>query len=78
MVNVTLSISKEVHEKMKKHAEIRWSAVIRKSIEKKIDDLELLNKITGKSKLTKEDALEISNLINKKVAEKLFDWSWSL
>lgn len=72
MVNVTLSISKETHEKMKKHSEIRWSEVIRNAIEKKINDLNLLDKITMKSKLTKEDTIEISNIINKKVAEKLF------
>ncbi len=43
MVNMTLSIPKELREKLKKHSEIRWSEVARKSFEKKIKELETIN-----------------------------------
>lgn len=71
MANLTLAIPDELRKKMKKHSEVRWSEVIRKSLERKINDLDLLDKITNKSKLTKKGALEISEKINKSVIEKL-------
>lgn len=43
MVNMTLSIPKELHEKMKKYSEIRWSEVTRKAIENKVTDLESID-----------------------------------
>ena len=39
MVSVTLSISKETRELMKKFSEINWSAFIRKSVERKVKQL---------------------------------------
>ena len=63
MGNITLSLPRELQEKMKKHSEIRWSEVIRKTIQRRIEDLEFLDNLTTKSKLTREDALE--NLMEK-------------
>ena len=71
MGNITLSLPDELQEKMKKHSEIRWSEVIRKTIQKRIEDLEFLDHLTSKSKLTKEDTLEISKKIDSSVAKKL-------
>ncbi len=52
-------------------SEIRWSEVARKAIEKKVEDLELLEKLASKSKLAQKDAEEISWKINEKVAKRL-------
>ena len=71
MPNITLSLPQEIHKIVKKHNEIRWSEVVRQSIEKKINDLEMLEKITSKSKLTEKDALEISKKIDASVAKEL-------
>ena len=71
MPNVTLSVPKDLHVKMKKHSEIRWSEVIRKSISSKISDLELMNKLTRKSKLTHKDVEELSHKIDSNVAKQL-------
>lgn len=71
MPNVTLSIPSQVYEKMKKHSEIRWSDVVRKSILEKIDDLELMDKLTKKSKLTQHDVEEIAQKINREVFREL-------
>jgi len=71
MVNVTLAIPEELHAKMRKHSEIRWSEVIRKTISEKIDKLEMLDKLTSKSKLTKKDVDEISHKINAEVFREL-------
>ncbi len=71
MANITLSVPDGLHQKMKKHSEIKWSEVARKAIEKKVYDLEMLDKLTSKSKLTEKDVMQISERINKGLAEKL-------
>lgn len=71
MANITLSIPEDLHRKMKKFSEIKWSEVARKAIQKKVQDLEMLNKLTSKSKLTEKDVEEISNKINKSLAKKI-------
>lgn len=71
MANVTLAIPEELHTRMKKHSEIRWSEVIRKTISEKVDDLEMMDKLSGKSKLTNKDIKEISQKIDSSVAHKL-------
>jgi hypothetical protein len=71
MPNVTLAIPKDLHTKMKKHSEIRWSEVVRKSISNKISDLEMVDKLTKRSKLTQKDVHELSAQINNNVAKQL-------
>ncbi|MFC1775087.1 hypothetical protein ACFLZN_02110 [Nanoarchaeota archaeon] len=67
MSNITLAIPDDLHKKMKKHSEIRWSEVVRKSIAEKIKVLEMLDKITQKSKMTAKDVKELAKKINKEV-----------
>jgi len=38
--NITISIPKELYDKMKRHPEIRWSAVIRRFLERYLMRLE--------------------------------------
>jgi predicted CopG family antitoxin len=71
MGNLTLKVSDDLQKKMKRHSEIRWSEVVRKSIEKKINDLELLDTLTNKSKLNSKNVLEISKKIDGGVARRL-------
>ena len=70
-VNFTLALPKELHKKMKEHEEVSWSALIRHTIEHKISDLEILDKLTAKSKMTEADAIEIGELIKRSAAKKL-------
>jgi predicted CopG family antitoxin len=42
MVNITLSIPDDMYEHMKRHPELRWSEVARKSFSEKLQDLQLL------------------------------------
>ena len=70
MVNMTLALPDELHKKMKKFSEIRWSEVARKAIEQRVNDLEVMNKIASKSKLTKKDVEEISKKIKRAASLK--------
>jgi hypothetical protein len=71
MPNVTLAISEDLHNKMKQHSEIRWSEVVRKTISQKIEDLDMMDKLTRKSKLTQKDVDEIAHKIDSSVTKKL-------
>ena len=71
MTNITLAIPEELHTRMKEHSEIRWSEVVRKSILQKIEDLDMMDKLTAKSKLTQKDINEIASKVDSTVARKL-------
>ena len=60
MANMTLSITDELQERMKKLSEIRWSEVARRAIEQRVNDLEALNRLASKRKMTDKDIEEIS------------------
>jgi predicted CopG family antitoxin len=68
MVNITLAIPDELHAKMKKMKEIRWSEIARRAIEQRINDLEVMNRIASKSKITDKDIEEISKKIKRSAA----------
>ena len=71
---MTLSIPKELHEKMKGMSEIRWSEIARRAIEERINDLETMNRIASKSKLTKKDVEEISKKIKSGMTKKFYEY----
>ena len=71
MPNITLVIPEELHTKMKKHSEIRWSEVVRRTISEKIENLEIMDKLTRKSRLTQKDVDEIADKIDSDVAKRL-------
>ena len=70
MANITLSIPNKLHEKIKKHPEIRWSEVARHAMTEYVGKLELMDKLTSESKLTDKDAIEISKKIKRSIAER--------
>ena len=75
MVNITLSVPENLHKRMKNFSEIRWSEVARKALEQKINDLETLENIATKSKLTKKDVEEISKKIKRAAAIRFNEYS---
>lgn len=75
MVNMTLSIPEELHKKMKQISDVRWSEVARRAIEERINDLEVMNKIASKSKLTKKDVKELSKKIKRSAAKKFYEFN---
>mgnify|MGYP001570347003 CR=1 FL=1 len=70
MTNMTLSIPEELHKKMKQMSEVKWSEIARRAIEERINDLEIINKIASKSKLTKKDVEEIGKKIKRGIAKR--------
>ena len=68
--NITLSVSDDVYDKMKEFSEIKWSEVVRKTIEERIALLESIEVIASKSKLTEKDAFEIGEKIKRGMARR--------
>ena len=71
MTNLTLSVPENLYKRMQKHNEIKWSIVVRSTIEKKLNDLEMMDKLVAKSKLTNEDVDEIAKLIKADIAKEI-------
>ena len=71
MTNITLSMPDELMKRMRIFSEIKWSEVARKAIEKRVEDLEVMNKIVSKSKLTEKDVEEISKRIKATITKKI-------
>lgn len=75
MTNMTLSIPDELMKKMKKFSEIKWSEVARRAMEQRVNDLEVLQKLTSKSKLTEKDVQEMGEKIKRASAIKFNEYS---
>ena len=70
MAHITLAITEDLKTIMNRHMEINWSEVARQAFKEKASQLELLDSIVSKSKLTEKDALEIGKKIKKSMWEK--------
>ncbi|MCU4800228.1 hypothetical protein OB920_07585 [Halobacteria archaeon HArc-gm2] len=71
MPTVTINVDDDLKDQMEDHSEINWSEVARNAFEEKIDDLEMMNRLTSDSELTDEDVDELAELIDSNVAERL-------
>ena len=70
MATLSVSVPNDLKDKMNKFEEVNWSAVARKAFEEKVKQVDFLEKLAKKSKLTKEGAREISRKISRSMAEK--------
>ena len=70
MVNLTLSIPKELKKKLNEFKEINWSAVARQAFVQKLADLEFLREFKSKSKLTKRDAFRLGKEVSERLSKK--------
>ena len=61
MTNITLSIEKSVYSRMKQYSEIKWSEYIRKSILKRLNNLDRLKKHDKESILTMVASEDVLN-----------------
>ncbi|HNW05821.1 MAG TPA: hypothetical protein PK655_03610 [archaeon] len=71
MVSVTLAVSKEIKEKMKKYDEINWSSFIRKAIADKVKKLEAIDQLLEKESEISDWAVNLQKKSRKDRAEQL-------
>lgn len=70
MVNVTLAVPEELHKIMRQHPEIKWSEIARRAMWEYAKKLELMNRITSKSKLTEKDVFELDSKMKEKLLRR--------
>jgi hypothetical protein len=68
---MTLSIPEELHRKMKRHTELKWSDIARQAFERKINEIEFMDKVLEKSELTEVDAERIGHKMNARVRKRI-------
>lgn len=64
-VTVSLRLDKKLHEQMKLHDEINWSAVLRKLIAQKLEQFETIDKERAMKAAKSMDELRASNAFGK-------------
>lgn len=64
-VTISLRIDEHIHEQMKTHDEVNWSAVLRKYIKEHIDKRETINKDRAKRAAQIMDKLRKMKAFNK-------------
>ena len=67
---MTLSIPEELHKKMKRHTEFKWSDVARQAFEKKINEAEFMDRVLKNSELSEEDAERVGHKIKSKMRQR--------
>jgi len=74
MTNITLSIENSIYQKMRKYSEIKWSEFVRKIIQKRIEQLEKLEKNPNKEGIL---TMFASEEILKKDWDNKLDERWN-
>lgn len=67
---MTISVPDELKARLMSHPELNWSEVARQAWEKKIQQLDLLNRLTANSTATDKDIEELAALIKKGMARR--------
>jgi hypothetical protein len=66
MTNLTVSVPKELCEKMKRHSEVKWSEVVRKALSDYVDRMEIVEggviPMKTLAKRMKEKGVDASNI----------------
>jgi len=65
---MTLSLTEDLHELIKRHNEIKWSEIARRAMWEYARKLELLDRLMEKSELTEKDVMEIDKDIKRSLA----------
>ena len=70
MAIMSVSVPEDLKQRMSEMDEVNWSAVARKAFEQKVEQVEFLKQLAGKSKLTEKSSREISRKISENMTKK--------
>jgi len=70
MGNITLSVSDKLHDRMRKHPDLKWTEIARKAFERKLQEVELVETILEKSMFTEQDADRIAHKIKAEIRKR--------
>jgi hypothetical protein len=69
MTNMTIAVPSDLKSKLDERPEINWSEVARQAWRQKVQQLETLDRLTGKLNVTDKDLEELDKLVRKGVAD---------
>lgn len=73
MTSLTLSVPKELKQKMDKFEWLNWSSIAREAFVKRMRQIEILDKLekdVANSKLTDEDCIKLGRELRKAISKK--------
>ncbi len=70
MVNMTLSVPKELKKDMDSLPWVNWSEVARSAFRDRVRELKVLEEFTSDSEITDEDALELGRKVNRSLHKR--------
>ncbi|HAH19694.1 MAG: hypothetical protein A2Y00_01780 [Omnitrophica WOR_2 bacterium GWF2_43_52] len=70
MASLTLSVPRELRQKMASFKYINWSEVAREAIIRKLEVLEKMDRLLSESTLSVEDTIKYGRMINKGIWKK--------
>ena len=70
MANMTLSIPEQLHRRIRRHTELKWSDIARQAFESKLKEIEFLEKVLKNSQFTEEDAEIIGHKIKAEIRKR--------
>ena len=73
MATLSVAVPDTLKKKMTQMEEVNWSAVARHAFEQKVTQIEFLQSLAKKSKMTTKNAEEIGTKINKSMAKKFME-----
>ncbi|MHB8603793.1 MAG: hypothetical protein ACYDCK_00955 [Thermoplasmatota archaeon] len=69
-VNMTLALPDDLHEKLRRHPEVKWADVARRAFQQEIDKIEVLDMLLADSKMTDEKAVAWGRRIRHGAAKR--------
>ena len=63
--NITLTVTADLHRKMRAHPEVKWSEVVRRVLAQRLRDLERMDAIARRSALAAGDVDELAHLVKE-------------
>lgn len=70
MPNMTFAVPDTMHKEMRRHANIKWSEVVRQAIERELDRVHILDRLLANSRLTVQDAVVLGRQARRKAAAR--------
>ena len=63
MADPSIKLPEELIQRMRAHPDVKWDSYIKTAVERKLEQMEVLEKLLEKSQLTEEEAERIGHSI---------------
>ena len=68
--NLTVTVEDELWKEMKKHSEIRWSAVMKEAAKEKLQALAVLKRLVAKTSISEKEIEKFALKLGKRVTDR--------